>query len=814
VEPSPEAGQELSAGAALRLCSELRQVVKDLSSLSDRLRQYSLPLRGERTPPATLAEVKTRFESASRILVVEPIQQYLRLRPIQRSLEALAEFRREAGASDSSLDARLQPLLADMALDLCEPWRILRSGGGMEDWQDWDQRLASRRQEAGETLEKYTRWAGNAGASPQKKGLDQRWWRQQRAVISVFEMELAVRELGVLWLEETQQLLASLREERAGIEDVARQTIQWVASGGPITEAAPMASPDERLSHWAQSIEEATADHLPECSELVEPGRRPRWRKVRPREAFLSSLAVNGQKALEPAVGGYWERGASIARDVERARELVEYWRESGDTELLAEGRTNAAAMLSARLAEAAEGDRLNRRLLDSFVAWAEEGYAALEAGQVGWWALLKRGRGWRLLGAAARTWGREVQRVAAGFPRWLLERWDGALQYLGWKLPMRPVMAPVVRRSTLRDTLSLPASKLSLPGIYRSLFQLTPVSDRRFLVGRDREIAGLTQALRDWESGRFAACLVVGARGSGKTSLLNCASAGILGERLIVRRQFRKRMESPAMVDEFLRECLGVEPDADLEAAFAAGRRILVIEEFERTYLRKVDGFAAIRHLVRWIHKTAGNTLWVVSMNDKALRVLEAGADFGRVFSHRINAMSVSRDDLENAILQRHRLSGLRLRFAPPPVGDPRVSRVRQWLQLEQPPQKLFFDSLYEQSGGVFRSAFELWGSSIERVEGETVDIRHPLEPQFGPLRGVLAQLDHFTLLAIQEHGSLSSSELAAVLCEGEEASMSRVDRLSALGLIEPDPEHPGVRVRPEAQRFVNDLLRRVNLT
>jgi hypothetical protein len=39
-------------------------------------------------------------------------------------------------------------------------------------------------------------------------------------------------------------------------------------------------------------------------------------------------------------------------------------------------------------------------------------------------------------------------------------------------------------------------------------------------------------------------------------------------------------------------------------------------------------------------------------------------------------------------------------------------------------------------------------------------------------------------------------------------------MERLSALGLVERDPDHPGSRVRPEAQRFVNDLLRRANLT
>jgi len=192
---------------------------------------------------------------------------------------------------------------------------------------------------------------------------------------------------------------------------------------------------------------------------------------------------------------------------------------------------------------------------------------------------------------------------------------------------------------------------------------------------------------------------------------------------------------------------------------------------------------------------------------------VADAAVQFGRVFSHRINAMNVSRTHLENAIYERHRLSGLRLEFAPPPEVDPRISRVKQWLALEDSPQKLYFDSLFQQSGGVFRSAFELWMSSIERVEGETLKIRQPLEPAFAQFRSELAQEDHFTLLAIQEHGSLTQYEIAEVLQEAEEVSRSRLDRLVALGLVEKDPEHSGLRVRPEATRFTNDMLRRVNL-
>jgi hypothetical protein len=124
-----------------------------------------------------------------------------------------------------------------------------------------------------------------------------------------------------------------------------------------------------------------------------------------------------------------------------------------------------------------------------------------------------------------------------------------------------------------------------------------------------------------------------------------------------------------------------------------------------------------------------------------------------------------------------------------------------------------MYFDSLYQQSGGVFRSAFELWLSSIERVEGETLKIRQPLEPAFASLRAELAQEDLFTLLIIQEHGSLEYAEAADVFCEEVHASRARIDRLVALGLLEPDPEHPGFRVRPEAHRFTTDLLQRVNL-
>ena len=134
---------------------------------------------------------------------------------------------------------------------------------------------------------------------------------------------------------------------------------------------------------------------------------------------------------------------------------------------------------------------------------------------------------------------------------------------------------------------------------------------------------------------------------------------------------------------------------------------------------LGRIDGFEGIRELARIISATMGSTLWVVSTNQYAYRYLDAAIQFGEYFSHRINAMAVLPEALQSAILLRHNLSGLRLQYPPAPESDPRVNRIRSLLGFHREPDEIFFDRLYRQSEGIFRTAFELWQKFIERVEG-----------------------------------------------------------------------------------------------
>jgi hypothetical protein len=304
-----------------------------------------------------------------------------------------------------------------------------------------------------------------------------------------------------------------------------------------------------------------------------------------------------------------------------------------------------------------------------------------------------------------------------------------------------------------------------------------------------------------------------VGARGSGKTSLLNCAAAGEFAGAAIIRSQFSERITGAAGMRQFLCELLGLAHPDDLLQELTSRRRIIILEELERTFSRRMNGFEGIRDLAAIISATSRSTLWVVSLNQYAYRYLDAAVRLSQYFSHQINAMAVLPSHLKNAILLRHHLSGLRLQYPPLPESDPRLTRFQNLAGLHRDPEETFFDRLYSQSEGIFRTAFELWQQFIERVEGGVLYLKSPTELDYDPVISQLSSEDAFCLQGILQHGSLTEEEHSEIFSCAIAQSYVRINRLRALEFLEPDPQSPGFRVRPEAQRIVHVALHRLNL-
>jgi len=456
----------------------------------------------------------------------------------------------------------------------------------------------------------------------------------------------------------------------------------------------------------------------------------------------------------------------------------------------------------------------LERALTRGQAAALLEAHVAFEESRLGVLAYFARERGARraretleFFGEKVRAAARRVTRLAKTAAAWVLAK-------TGWITPLPSLPEPVYERPFLGQVLDVRFDARELPLLYRRLFRLAPVEDSRFLVGRDAGMQGLSNALGRWQDGRRTAVVVLGARGSGKTSLLNCAVSSLLSGLPVTASQFCERIWRVDQLHRFLRELLRLSEAADLEAALLADRRVVILEELERTFLRTVGGFEAVRAFLRLVEATSQSTLWILSLNESCYRYLDAAVSLGRTFTHRINAMSVAREHITSAIFQRHNLSGLRLEFAPLAEGDPRINRLRNFLGLERGAQDLFFDGLYAQSEGIFRSAFELWQDCIERVEGGVVYMRQPLDPDYRPLLHELALEDRFTLQAVLQHGGIREEELAEVLGVPLPESRSRIGKLLTLDILEPDPVCPGFRIRPQARRLVRVVLHRSNLS
>jgi hypothetical protein len=339
-----------------------------------------------------------------------------------------------------------------------------------------------------------------------------------------------------------------------------------------------------------------------------------RWRLVRRnvavRASFLKAFEQYARAPMNSTIEQFWHRSAATLREVEQSKEIVAYWSDAapsrtGDTvELMAEARHNAIASLIGHLQVTGESRQLDAETIAAFWTWEKKGSISIEADLYGWVPLVQRPRRRMFVDIASDASRLKAKGAMHGAGRWTSKRVDHVMEAIGGRVPSQPSLPPVVRRTTLRDTLSLPATNSDLPALYRLLFRVAPVEDRRFLVGRNQELAGLEQAVGDWEAGRFAACLLIGARGSGKTSLLNCATRDIFSRHHLVRAEFQERILSPAELDRFLRDLLSLREGVDLETAIRQERRVLILEEAERIFLRKVGGFAAARYLSHLIHR------------------------------------------------------------------------------------------------------------------------------------------------------------------------------------------------------------------
>jgi hypothetical protein len=778
--------------------------------------------------------------------------------------QVLARHLSRRSASRLRLDGVYSLLLCQVLLHVLQPWQDLRRAAfaalsgvpvGSERFEDQRRRWFAGTErllgEAEEIFRRYEGWRNEseqalvrsvatsafkrrraAERDPFRERCLRYWSRQRRAVSALLKLEVDLAQLAQDANRLSSGFVSSVDQEHQALAGELDSVIQWLSNcqgRGPTgafpAAAAVVAAAEERAAEWMQGVAALGAKRLAPRIETSDPRhplppRRSPWRILRPEHVFLDALRQHGERSV---LDGFRESTAAhqaVLRDIERAREVVNYSLEvarndpKSSGQIAAEGLANALSLTSYQRRVLSDPHSIvERRLVEAIVTTLQATYTRLEQSRLGLLTALAQQTVLDAAQQAGSLLARTITSAGGRLGRGTARAYHRTLLRIGWETPPVALASPVVTRSYLGDVLNLSSRHGDLPMIYRRLFRLAPVEEPRFLVGRHAEMAALAHAKSLWESGRTVSVIVVGARGSGKTSLLNCAVAGPLHDEQIVRSQFGERIADAAGMRRFLSAVLEAGDPAELVAFLARQKGIVILEELERTFLRSVNGFEGLKEFLRIVSATAPGILWIVSLNQHAYNYLDAAVGLGQCFSHRINAMAVPPEDLKAAILLRHNLSGLRLEYPAPAPSGPHLGLVGDVFGLRRQAQEVFFDSLYRHSEGVFRTAFEMWQEHIERVEGGVVFLRSPAEPAYEALISDLALDDALCLQAVLQHGSLTEQEHSAVFGCGLKDSRARIERLLSLEVLEHEPQSTGFRVRPEAQRVVHVALHRLNL-
>jgi hypothetical protein len=322
------------------------------------------------------------------------------------------------------------------------------------------------------------------------------------------------------------------------------------------------------------------------------------------------------------------------------------------------------------------------------------------------------------------------------------------------------------------------------LPALYQRLFTLGPLKHREFLVAREDELEDLEEIFRRWQTGKACSVALIGPEGSGKTSLVNCFESQFGSKAEFLRMEIRSRLQSEADVLHFFGELLGIEKkltslDELVTHLLAGPPRVLVIEEGFRLGLRVIGGFRAVKAFLFVLMATRRHCLWLVTFRKFPWARLDHHLGISQYFTHQVRTLFHDQDEIRDAILLRHRTSGLPLIFE---AGTDEAEPTDETLAASE---EKFFRELFEASSGSIEAAIYFWLLSVTYDAGDKAIKASPLgKPEYEFIRA-LGRDYLFALGEVLSHGELTNAEYCEIFRQDPFEGRMVLDYLVELNIL-----------------------------
>jgi hypothetical protein len=307
-----------------------------------------------------------------------------------------------------------------------------------------------------------------------------------------------------------------------------------------------------------------------------------------------------------------------------------------------------------------------------------------------------------------------------------------------------------------------------NLPLVYKRLFELKPIDETNLFIGREQEITMVENAYKDWQAGNYAATVVVGENGGGKSSLINYIINTVKFKYKVTKYHVGDFFSTEQDFHKLISDVLGADiaSDDDLQNYFIEhkSRKIIIIDGMERLFLRKVNGIACLQRFLDLVAETNQQIFWIFVSAKYAWRYLSLVYHVEDYFDHKIEIKNFTPEEIQNVIFKRNRLSGYNVKYE---ISDQSVGKKISKLSEEAAQAELevrYFNRLNQFAQSNLSLALSYWLVSIKKIDGNNLLITNFTAPEFSFLQN-LSKEKAKTLLAVVLHGKINTAILAIAM-------------------------------------------------
>lgn len=349
------------------------------------------------------------------------------------------------------------------------------------------------------------------------------------------------------------------------------------------------------------------------------------------------------------------------------------------------------------------------------------------------------------------------------------------------------------------------------LPFVYQRLFQIKPLTNFDLYIERKEHSEKLIRAYSRWVNGKFAPTIVIGEKGSGKTSFINrFQSLKIINEKVIYIDLFNEYIE-PHVAFLKIYESIPEFSEPGKDKIAEKPKRIIVVDGLEKLFEAKIDGFIVLQKMMKLISETNQNIFWIFTCNLFSYNYLEKSFNISEYFGYHIQLEDLTSEKLISIIERRHNISGFRLNFLPASQKKsfiPLLGHSDNKSQAEL--KKQYFDKLLKIVNGNITQAFLHWTRSASEVTEDIIYMNVPGDKTLDFVKSI--SLAKFVILRnIIIHNGLSADKHSEIFRIPFENSELQLEQMRDDGIIIKQSEI--YNINPMIYKQVVDQMFNLNL-